>query len=56
VIRVLVPLNMKSKIRFIAHAYRENSVGREKLILCAPQIHRRRLVIASSGENFVPIL
>ncbi|MCI50765.1 hypothetical protein A2U01_0072009, partial [Trifolium medium] len=41
---------MWSGVQFLTHAYGENSVG-----LCAPQVSRRRLVIANGGENFVPI-
>ncbi|MCI52326.1 hypothetical protein A2U01_0073570, partial [Trifolium medium] len=48
------PSVMWSEIRFLTHAYGENSIGREELTLCAPQIPRRRLVIANNGGNFVP--
>jgi hypothetical protein len=35
--------------------YVENLVGRGEPTLCAPQVPRRRLVIATGGGNFVPI-
>ncbi|MCI86995.1 hypothetical protein A2U01_0108276, partial [Trifolium medium] len=44
-----------SVVRFMAHANGENSVGRRKPTLCAPQVSRRRLFIANDGANFVPI-
>jgi hypothetical protein len=55
VVRVLVSLIMWSEVRFLAYAYGENSLGRRKLTLCAPQNPRRRLVIVNDGENFVQI-
>jgi hypothetical protein len=55
VVRVLVPLIMWSETRFLAYAYGENSLGRRKPTLCAPQIPRRRLVIVNDGENFISI-
>ncbi|MCI33560.1 hypothetical protein A2U01_0054777, partial [Trifolium medium] len=42
-------------VRFLAHAYGENSVERGELTLCTPQVPRRRLVIANGGGNFVSI-
>ncbi|MCI87997.1 hypothetical protein A2U01_0109283, partial [Trifolium medium] len=46
---------MWSGVRFLAHAYEKNSVGRGKPTLCTPQVCRRRLVIANGGGNFVSI-
>jgi hypothetical protein len=56
VVRVLVPLSMWSRARLLAHAYRENLVGRGEPSLCVSQIPQRRLVIANGGGNFVLIL
>ncbi|MCI87279.1 hypothetical protein A2U01_0108561, partial [Trifolium medium] len=46
---------MWSEVQFLTHAYGENSVGKGELILCAPQIPRRRLIIANGDGSFVPI-
>jgi hypothetical protein len=45
VVRDLVLLSIWSEVRFLTHVYRENLVEKEKPILCAPQVIRRRLVI-----------
>jgi hypothetical protein len=42
-------------VRFLTHAYGENSVGRGELTSCAPRVPRRKLVIANDGGNFVSI-
>jgi hypothetical protein len=54
VVRVLVSLSMWLGVRFLAHAYRENLVGRGESIFYGPQVSRRRLVIANGSRNFVP--
>jgi hypothetical protein len=35
------------EVRFLAHAYRENSIRRGEPTLCAPQVPQQRLVIAN---------
>jgi hypothetical protein len=46
----LGPISIKHvvRIQFLVHAYGENLIGREKLILCVPHVFQRRLI------NFIP--
>jgi hypothetical protein len=43
------------KVRFLAHAYKENSVGKGEHTLCVRHVHRRKLIIINGGGNFISI-
>ncbi|MCI50541.1 hypothetical protein A2U01_0071785, partial [Trifolium medium] len=46
---------MWSGVRFLAHAYGENSIGMREPTSCAQQVPQQRLVITNGGGIFVPI-